>query len=178
MTNSLILALLISTNATFHWERSPDPTVTGYVMYASQVSRFTKERRPIQFTIPTLPGQPTNTLVLMRNVTVSTNECWRMDATAYPLSNVTNWTMTPDTSRNYYAVSAKDAAGVESDLSNEVLFEPRWAYVDFCVEGSADLQNWTVLGMTNVLRFWAGSLPSGNISAFFRSRMVITNENK
>lgn len=175
MTN-LILLLLISTNATFHWQRSPDLTVTGHVMHASPVSRFTNEKHAIQVSLPVLPGMQTNTLVLMRNSPVATNSNWRLTAESYVLGNVTNWTMVPDNTRRYFAVAAMDNTGVESDLSNEVLFDPRWAFIDFCIEGSSNLNDWEIMGRTNVLRFWCASMRSGNVPAFFRGRLVITNQ--
>lgn len=179
MFTNLILSLLVSTNATLHWERSPDPGVTGYVVYSSPVSRFTNERRAVQQTVPTLPGQTQQSIVTMRSFCVGTNADWKAMATPYWTSNTTQMVVPADSTRRYFAATAKapgTLAEVESDLSNEVLFDPQWAFVNFCIEGSTDMKDWYVMGTTNVLRFWRGLNRSGNIPAFFRGRLVITNK--
>lgn len=176
MTTNLLLLLTV---ATLHWEPSPDTSVVRYAVYASPSSRYTNQLQLTESNPPPPPPGATNIsgpLLVGRSVCIGTNANWQAQAvpvgavTNQPFFPGTNWAIPPslDNVRLYYAVTAIDGAGAESDLSNEVLFAPRWVWVGFAVDSSADLTNWTALGVTNLWRVWAPHVGQ----RFFRGRMV------
>lgn len=156
MTN-LFLSLALMTNAVLHWEPSPDTSVVSYVVHASPFSRYTNQLVTAEVSPPPTPDGLTSAPVVgCRSVCVGTNLGWHSNSATITATSGTNWTIAPglENARLYYAVTAVDDAGIESDLSNEVLFNPRWLFVRYVVEGSRDLRDWKPIGEERVLRVW------------------------
>lgn len=171
MTN-LILSLLVSSNVMLRWDPSPDTSVVSYLVHASLVSRYTNGMVLKDMTPPVLPGGTAEASRLSaRSIAMGTNPNWQAECNVGHWGVIgTNWTIPArlENTRAFYAVTAIDANEVESDLSNEVLFNANWLWVKFAIEDSTDLNNWSVLGSTNLWRVWH---PRSNV--FLRGRMVI-----
>ena len=155
----LLLSLLFSLislyafaarSVTLAWDRNPEPDVSGYVVYYGNFSRFDTNNPN--------PSEPYPWHTNTSNVTT-----W----TVYDITKGTNW---------FFALTATNLAGLESDFSNEVML------ADPLIRPPTNLLVWTGLQTADFPEgpwtdLWTTKMPVDVLTnKFYRAKVQMTNE--